>query len=270
MVRIRRIFCCWTIASLLLSAQSGAPAQADALIVKISGNWNVDSQRVTRDTRLHYGETVRLDPGAQGSIAVLYSTGEKRSCPDQDKPRCLDLVIQRPEQRERSLFQRVFSVLEDALSSDTRSVPGLTKSSSIPDGCAELDSGNLLLHTPGLPPESAAHEYTLQFRKLKTDGLLDAPIQPNLKWRPGTGMKAENIKPGLYRVNVLDSDSEPTGDYFLLLVYETGKNNHITEDFHSLVAVTDTWGAREQTAALEMRRLFLWQSAKTLGLEQVP
>jgi hypothetical protein len=71
-------------------------------------------------------------------------------------------------------------------------------------------------------------------------------------------------------VNLLDSDSEPTGDYFLLLVCETGKDNHISQDFYSLVSVTDAWSAQEQATALEVRRLFLWQSARALKLEQVP
>lgn len=260
--------CCLTL-FLLLFAQSGTQAHADARVVEVTGNWKLDHKPVSQGMALFYGQTIRLDTRAShGKIVILYPTGEKRSCPDEDRPVCSDLTVQRPAEKPGGILERVFMALDDAFSADSSSVPGLTKSASIPDGYGELRDASLLIHNPGLPPVLGRRTFSLQFRKLGPNNVVGPPIGPNLKWQPGSPCVAGNIRSGLYRVNLLDSDSRPTGDYFLLLVYEFNQGFHVAEDFNVLVTTTDGWGPEEQTTALMLRRLFLWQSAKALGLQE--
>jgi|SRR6267378_2346123 len=254
---------------LALFAQSSTATHSDALVLEVKGHWILDHKPVAQGMGLTYGQTVRLESGAPaGRIVIWYPNGERHSCPDKDRPVCLDITVDRPVRKSTRVWERVFAVLEDAFNSDSRSVPGLTKSSSIPDGYAELRGTDLVIHSPGLPPEPAQRTYQLQFRRFKADNVLESPIQPSYNWRPGSSLTAGRIKPGLYRVNLLDADSRPSGDFFLLLVLDSSAAGHTGEDFEALVTATDAWGPQEQTTALVARRMFLWQSAKALGIQE--
>jgi hypothetical protein len=258
-----------TLALVLLTQVDPPRPTADALLLKIRGDWTVNSEHAQQGMKLFYKQTLRLVDRNPGEVVVLYRTGEKRSCPDQERPVCTDFVVVPPVRTSNGLFERVFSLLEDAVGPESRSVPGLTKAASIPDGIAEIQSGsNIMIRAPGLPAAFSSRSYTLQFRMLGPDSLLGPPIQPNYPWRPGSAFEAANFKPGFYRVNLLDADARPTGDYFLILVYEAGKGGHTAQDFDTLVATTDTWGPQGQADALLVRRLFLWRSAQALGFEK--
>jgi hypothetical protein len=261
MLNICRLVLLWP---LFASSMSGPGA--DALILEVTGTWQLDHKPVIQGMGLSIGQTVRLNAGTMaGKIIILYRNGEKRSCPDKDRPVCLDITVDSLGRKPTSVWERVFAVLEDAFNSDSRSVPGLTKSASIADGYAMLSHGALMIHSPGMPLQSDQHAYTLQFRRFTVENALAPPVGPTYQWRPGASFAAENVKPGLYRVNLLDKGSRPTGDFFLLLVLEEGTEGHAVEDFDALVTSTRTWGETEQTTALAARRLFLWQNAKILG-----
>jgi hypothetical protein len=242
---------------------------ADALILEVTGDWQLDHKTVVQGMGLSTGQIVRLDTGkTAGKIIILYRNGEKRSCPDKDRPVCLDITVDNVSRKPTSVWERVFAVLEDAFNSDSRSVPGLTKSASIADGFAMLSHGNLMIHSPGMPLQLGQQAYTLQFRRFTAENALAPSTGPSYQWRPGASFAIVNVKPGLYRVNLLDKSSRPTGDFFLLLVLEEGAGGHAAEDFETLVASTRAWDESNQTTALATRRLFLWQNAKMLGWQE--
>jgi hypothetical protein len=264
MFNICRLVLLWS----LFAPYASGPG-TDALIVQVTGDWQLDHKPVVQGMGLSVGQTVRLDTGKMaGKIIILYRNGQKRSCPDRDRPVCLDITVDNLSSKPTSVWERVFAVLEDAFNSDSRSVPGLTKSASIADGYAILSHDNLIIHSPGMPLESGQTAYTLQFRRFTAENALAPPIGPSYPWRPGASFAAENVKPGLYRINLLDKSLRPTGDFFLLLVLEEGTTGHAAEDFEALVASTRAWGESEQTTALAARRLFLWQNAKMMGWEE--
>lgn len=263
---------------LLFQAQDKAPREPDALLFKIvQGKWRVNRKTDSQGMRpvnafagmgLFEGEILRLDAGSRrGEIVVLYRGLKRISCPNQDREDCRDYLVQTPVQKTNSVLDRVLSLIEHAIP-ESHSVPGQTKSASLPDGFAEIQDTGLMIHMPGLPPDFRSRSYTLQFRCLGKDNVVEPPLQPNYTWQPGSVLTAWKVTPGFYRVNLLDTDAEPTGDYFLLLVYEAGKGGHLAADFSALVGATDAWGSEEQGDALLVRRLFLWQSARELGLQQ--
>lgn len=253
---------------LLFLVHSDSPRHADALLLKMKGNWTVDNTPAHQGMKLFYKQTLRLADRKPGAVVVLYSTGEKQSCPDQERPVCTDLPVQQPVLKSNGVFDRIFSLLEDAFGPESRSVPGLTKAASIPDGIAEIRGSSIMIHTPGVPDEFFSRSFTLQFRMLGPDNAVQPPLETNYHWQPRSAIDAASVRPGFYRVNLLDADLRPTGDYFLLLVYEAGKGGHLAEDFDTLVAATNAWGPQEQDEALIVRRLFLWKSAQELGLQQ--
>jgi hypothetical protein len=253
--------------SLFASCISGPGA--DALILDVTGDWQLDHKPVVQGMGLSTGQTVRRDTGkTAGKIIILYRNGEKRSCPDKDRPVCLDITVDNLSRKPASAWERVFAVLENAFNSDSRSVPGLTKSASIADGYAMVSQGDLMIHSPGMPLQSDHPAYTLQFRRFAAENELAPPTGSSYQWRPGSSFTAENVRAGLYRVNLLDKRLRPTGDFFLLLVLKEGAEGHAAEDFEALVSSTRTWGETDQTTALAARRLFLWQNAKMLGWQE--
>jgi hypothetical protein len=82
---------------------------------------------------------------------------------------------------------------------------------------------------------------------------------------PGAPL-AIDITPGFYRVNLLNSDMRPSGDFFMVLVVPAGQGKSLNEDLKALVGQSDRWGEEEQETALLVRRMFLWQTAKNMGL----
>ncbi len=246
----------------------GQPQQtADAFVLGLSGHWLVDGKPVEKGTKLFYGQTIRLNPhGGHGRIVIFYDGGNmEASCSDQSG--CIDLTVKRPAQISSDAYRRVIDTLKGAFDSDSSSVPGLSKSASLGDGYAELRDTTLSIHIPDLPPSFLQNNYLLQFRGIGANNQLDAPIEPAFNWRPESPISTPGVKPGLYRVGLLDSDALPSGNFFYLLVFSSDSPDHIAEDFNALVDATDTWSPEDQSLALRTRRLFLWQSAKSMGFQ---
>src|ERR1043166_1117331 len=163
---------------LLFQAHQQDPQRhADALLLKVKGKWAVDNGPTHQGMKLFYKQTLRLVDNKPGEVVVLYPTGEKRSCPDQERPVCTDLQVQEIVQKSNGVFGRIFSLLEDAFGPESRSVPGLTKAASIPDGIAEIRDAKIMIRTPGLPPGFASRSHHLQFRRMGLDNALELPIE---------------------------------------------------------------------------------------------
>jgi hypothetical protein len=253
---------CLLVVALALPAQ--APKPFDAFVFEKSGNWKLGKQLVDSRTGLHFGDVLRLDTAStkSGSITIIYINGDIKSCSDQEKR--IDCEVKPAARLATNLLERVFASVREAVVSDSQSVPGLAKSAAILDGYGELDEGILFIHVPGLSAKALA--LRLQFRRMNQAGQVGPPILVNSPWNQGSPLDAPGISPGFYRVNVLDSDSRPTGDFFLLLVFKEGSSGTLSEDFNALLARTNTWGQHEQGTALIVRRLFLWQKAKDMKL----
>jgi hypothetical protein len=265
--------------ALFLPAQDAQKVPAAAFVVDVSEDWTVhgakadgsktdDAKKAVPGMKLSAGQ-VLLRNNAESklaSITILYLSGERESCPSQRRPVCSDLKVRAPAPSTTGVFSRIFLVLLAAYNSDPESVPGLTKSSSIPDGYAELTGNSLSLQTPGLAAHSAQQTFKLQLRRLDQSGHAGPPVLPQGPWHPGSAVEVPAMSPGLYRVNLLDSDSEPTGDFFVVLVLARGQAGNVIADFNALVAQSESWGPQAEGATLMARRLFLWQSAKDMNL----
>jgi hypothetical protein len=269
MVKIRTSILTLLAVILILSPQTHAQSQNIAFVLEKSGPWKVAGHVVVKGMGLFPGQVLRLDTssgsGRPARITILYNNGDKISCPSRERPKaCIDLTVETPvRQTSASGFAKVFSMLQKAFNSDSESVPGLSKSESIPDGYAEVGGKNIVIKCPGLPAGNL--NLQLEFLRLDQEGQVGPAILAKASWKPGSAIDVD-LMPGFYRVNILGSDSRPTGDYFLVLAVPLEQGKKLAENFQSLVAESDRWGQEGQETAFITRRMFLWQSAKDMGL----
>ncbi len=251
----------------LLFAQTPSAKEPVALLLTVTGKWTLDnSQPAVRGMKLFDGQTLRLDNDSiRGRVGIVYLSGDADSCPSARDPDCAQVTVRSRVPAATSLFGRVFKILQDSFNPETPLVPGITRSASVPDAYAELRGNLMSINSPDTVPSSKVN-YSLQFRRIRSNSILDPPISGIFSWQPGSPLVNSGVVPGLYRVNLLDGSAHPTGDFFILFVPPPQDSGRFVEEFKTLVAVSEGWGSQNEVAATVARRQFLFQSALNSGV----
>jgi hypothetical protein len=264
----------------LASVSAGQEERTEALVLDANGTWCVwvddaCQRTVAVGAELAPGTSVRASGGTREEqrgwfLWMVLKDGRYLGLSCAEAQSCANpITIPSTRRPEPAAHQRIWEAVRQLFAAKPQvyyssALSRGDEDCAVREGVARVADGGLELG--GMVVLHGNQPCVIQLRRITDDGrLTKTPVDPPLRVSSGTASVAAHPVPGLYRIEILDTDREPylpSGTFAWIRIVDAACFGRVAGNYAEAHRLTSTWG---EGASVKAQRSFLRAYLGSLG-----